>query len=205
MRQATDIPPRGLDRALFGFLAAVALLLFVLAGCSQTRTVTVPAQESSVRVEAPDTTWAQEIPPPPPRGEVTQPETVILYGDTTRPTFEVSLLEVDRTDPEDQAVRLRVEQGSMTVEKQIALPPVGEGLRVQKSDAADTAATNRPRDHPGLEETIFGAPTDQQVEARVGSIERPWYQKVQRQLRLLIAFVGGMAFGYVATKLIPGL
>ena len=187
MTRNPDIPPRGLDRALFGFLAAVALLLFVLAGCSQTRTVTVPAAEPTVTVEVPDTTREAMLPPPEPAGEVTRPQEVVVYEDTATYTADLSLLEVDTRD---ETVTVRTEVDTQTVERTYQLPAYGEGLRL------------RP-DSGGLSGTVFGAPTSREVEAT--AVEVPWYQKVQRHLRLLIAFVGGMAFGYVATKLIPGL
>jgi len=184
-------------RAAWAGLVVLCLALLAM-GCSTTRTVTVPAQETSVQLEAPDTTKAQ-LPPPAPAGEVTKPDEVILYGDTSRPSFDVSLIEVDRTDPDDQEVRIRVQQSSTTVEKRLAMPPPGEGLRVRKAPSGgDSAATNRPRDHP-LEETVFGAPTERQVEAT--AVEVPWWEQAERQFRLIVAFAGGVVFGIFGAKL----
>jgi len=73
-----------------------------------------------------------------------------------------------------------------------------------ESHPSDTASTNRPRDTP-LEETVFGAPIDYETEARARSIEPPWWPRLWAQVRLALAFFGGVVFGYVATKLIPGL
>lgn len=185
-------------RAAWAGLVVLCLALLAL-GCSTTRTVTVPAQETSVQLEAPDTTEQAQLPPPAPAGEVTQADEVILYGDTSRPSFDVSLIEVDRTDPDDQKVRIRVQQGSTTVEKRLAMPPPGEGLRVRAAPSGgDSAATNRPRDHP-LEETVFGAPVERQVEAT--AVEVPWWQKAQQQFRLIVAFAGGIVFGIFGGKL----
>lgn len=186
------------EYAVMTLLSLCVLLGLLLTGCSTTRTVTVPAQETSVQLGAPDTTEAQ-LPPPAPAGEVTKPDEVILYGDTSRPAFDVSLIEVDRTDPDDQEVRIRVQQGSTTVEKRLAMPPPGEGLRVRAAPSGgDSAATNRPRDHP-LSETVFGAPTERQVEAT--TVEVPWYEKFEMQMRLVIAFLGGGVFGVFIGKL----
>ena len=188
------------------WLGVIVLLLALLTlGCSQTRTVTVPAQETSVQAEFPDTIEVQELPPPPPTGHATRPEEVIVYGDTSVPTFDVSLIEVDRTDPDNQEVRIRVQAGSTTVEKQLAMPPVGEGLRVQTSTVADdTATTNRPRDTP-LQETVFGSPIDYEVEADVSKVEPPWWRQAWRQFRLVLAFAGGFVFALFLRPFIPGL
>lgn len=189
------------------WLGVVVLCLALLAlGCSRIRTVTVPAQESSVRQLAPDTIEVQELPPARLKGEITLAEEVIVYDDTSRPTFDVSLIEVDRTDPENQQVRVRVEAGSTTVERRLAMPPIGEGLRVQKSAVADDSmATNRPRDTPSLRQTVFGTPTDYQVEADVSEITLPWWRRALQRIETMVAFGAGLFVGYAIVKLVPGV
>lgn len=186
------------------WLGILILCLVLLGACSQTRTVTVPAQESSVHQVAPDTVEVKELPPLEPHGELTMAEEVIVYDDTSAPTFDVSLIEVDRTDPENQEVRIRVEAGSTTVEKRLAMPPMGEGLRIQAGQPSDTIPTNRPRDTP-LQETVFGAPTEYQIEADVSEVTPPWWRRALRQFQVLVAFGVGAVVGYVVTKVVPGL
>ena len=172
-------------------LLSLCVLLGLLTGCSTTRTVTVPAAESTVRTAPPDSSQETMLPPPEPVGQITHPETVVLYADTPRFTVELSMLEVDRTDPDDQTVTVRARAGDQIVEQTLALPVVGEALRGTV-------------DSTGLQWTVPGAPTSWTVEGYVQDAP-PWYEQVGRWLRLFMAFVGGGAFVYVAVKLIPGL
>jgi len=175
-------------RAAWAGLVVLCLALLAL-GCSTTRTVTVPAQETTINAELPDTSRQAMLPPPEPIGQVTRPENVVVYQDTATYDVDLSFLEVDRSDGE-QTVTVRTQEGGEATEKTYPLPAYGEGLRLQA-------------DSQGLQGTVFGAPTERQVEAT--AVEVPWWRKAQQQFRVFIAFIGGLAFGYVATKLIPGL
>jgi len=165
--------------------AGLALLLLALVGCSQTRTVTVPAQETTINAELPDTSQKAMLPPPEPIGQVTRPENVIVYQDTATYDVDLSFLEVDRSEG-DQTVTVRTQEGGEATEKTYALPVYGEGLRLQA-------------DSQGLQGTVFGAPTERQVEAT--AVEVPWWEKAQQQIRLMVAFAGGVVFGIFGAKL----
>jgi hypothetical protein len=101
------------------------------------------------------------------------------------------MVEVDRTDPDHQTVTVRTQVGEQTTQETLQLPTVGEALRGRA-------------DSSGLQWSVPGGPEEWQVDAYVRG-EPPWWKQAARQLRYIVAFVGGMAFGYVATKLIPGL
>lgn len=176
----------------FGSLVAAWALAAGLAGCSGLSTAVVPAAEPTVQYDAPDTTVVQEVPPVDMGGEVTQPVSVTVYNDTTsRPTGEVESIEVDRTDPDNPTVSVRTRQDSTTVETRLRLQAVGErGVYTFDSTGA-------------LQGTVFGAPVDHEAEVRTSSIERPWHKRLWAQIRLGIAFVGGLVFGYLATKFSP--
>ncbi|WP_263788956.1 hypothetical protein [Salinibacter grassmerensis] len=106
--------------------------------------------------------------------------------------MDLSFLEIDRSDLDDQTVTARVEKDSTTVEKTFRLPAAGEETRLfSRGD--------------GLEGTVFGAPTDRTEKAITSSIERPWYMQLGRQLRLLAAILFGAFLSYVVVKLTPGL
>lgn len=171
-------------RAAWAGLVVLCLALLVL-GCSTTRTVTVPAQQTTINAELPDTSQKAMLPPPEPIGQVTRPENVIVYRDTATYDVDLSFLEVDRSDGE-QTVTVRTQEGGEAMEKTYALPAYGEGLRLQA-------------DSQGLQGTVFGAPTERQVEAT--DVEVPWWEKAQQQIRLMVAFAGGVVFGIFGAKL----
>jgi len=163
-------------------LTCLALLLL---GCRGTRTVTVPAQETTINAEVPDTSQKAMLPPPEPPAPITRPETVIVYDDTATYDVDLSFLEVDRSDGE-QTVTVRTQEGGEATEKTYALPAYGEGLRLQA-------------DSQGLQGTVFGAPTERQLEAT--DVEVPWWEKAKTQVRLAIAFAGGIVFGVFGARL----
>jgi len=169
----------------------LALLLPLLAmGCSQTRTVTVPAAESTITAEVPDTSTATLLPEEPP-APITRPEEVIVYADTPDYTVDLSMVEVDRTDPDNQTVTVRTQVGEQTIQETLQLPTVGEALR-------GTA------DNSGLQWGVPGSPEEWTSDAYVRD-EPPWWTRLWTQVRLALAFLGGVAFGYVVTKLVPGV
>jgi len=176
------------DAALIGAVGVGALmcLIALLAGCSTTRTVTIPASEPTVTVAVPDTARAPMLPPPEPIEDVTRPEEVILYDDTATYDLDLSWLEVDRRG-EGQTVTLRTERDSKTVEREYALPAFGESLRLQA-------------DSQGLTAGVAGQPKDREREAT--AVEVPWYRQLGRQVRLAVAFFGGVVFGVFAGKLL---
>ncbi|WP_251961566.1 hypothetical protein [Salinibacter ruber] len=169
------------------FLAAL------LTGCSSYSTVTVPAGEETVVSAPADTTVLETLPPAEIDGTRTEPVEVTVYEDTSqRETVDLSWLEVDRSDPDRQTITARVERGSSVVEKTFKLPEVGESTRLFSRGS-------------GLEGTVFGAPTDRTEKAITSTIERPWYMRLGRNLRLLAAIVFGAFLSYVVVKLTPGL
>jgi hypothetical protein len=171
-------------RAAWAGLVVLCLALLVL-GCSTTRTVTVPAQETTINAELPDTSQKAMLPPPEPIGQVTRPENVVVYRDTATYDVDLSFLEVDRSEGE-QTVTVRTQEGGEATEKTYPLPAYGEGLRLQA-------------DSQGLQGTVFGVPVERQVEAT--DVEVPWWEKAKTQLRLVIAFAGGIVFGIFGAKL----
>ncbi len=171
-------------RAAWAGLVVLCLALLML-GCSTTRTVTVPAQETTINAEVPDTSREAMLPPPEPIGQVTRPENVVVYKDTATYDVDLSWLEVDRSEGEQTVTVLTLEDGEAT-EKTYALPAYGEGLRLQA-------------DSQGLRGTVFGSPVERQVEAT--AVEVPWWQKAQQQFRLLVAFAGGVVFGIFGARL----
>lgn len=171
-------------RAAWAGLVVLCLALLAL-GCSTTRTVTVPAQETTINAELPDTSREAMLPPSEPIGQVTRPENVIVYQDTATYDVDLSFLEVDRSDGE-QTVTVRTQGGGEATEKTYALPAYGEGLRLQA-------------DSQGLQGTVFGVPAERQVEAT--AVEVPWWEKAKTQVRLAIAFAGGIVFGVFGARL----
>lgn len=196
MRPHVPTPIRAVGRlalrAAWAGVTALCLLLLLL-GCSQTRTVTVPAGETSVHQVAPDTIDMQELPPVEPKGEFTLAEEVIVYEDTADFAVEVSMVEVDRSDPDDQSVTVRTKAGNETIEKTFALPPMGESLRGRADGRED-----------GMDWSVSGAPTDWTVDAYVTSTP-PWWRRALQNVQAIVAFAVGALVGYVATKLLPGL
>ena len=172
--------------------AIAALLVLLLAGCTRLQTVTVPAEESSVRSVVPDTVTLQELPPARLGGTRTEPIAVRIIHDTVAATVDLSWLEIDRSDVDDQTVTVRTQADSTTTEQTYQLPAVGEQLRLRA-------------DSIGLRGTVFGQPAAYEVEADVRSVERPWWRRAWAMVRLVVAFGGGLVFGYITTKLIPGL
>jgi len=171
-------------RAAWAGFVVLCLALLVL-GCSTTRTVTVPAVDPTVMVEVPDTSREAMLPPPEPAAPITRPETVILYDDTATYDVDLSWLEVDRTS-EDQAVTVRTQRDSQTVEQRFQLPAFGEALRLRA-------------DSQGLQGSVQGEPQERQQEAT--AIEVPWWEKAKTQVRLAIAFGGGIVFGIFGARL----
>jgi hypothetical protein len=164
----------------------MVLCLAVLAlGCSTTRTVTVPAQETTINAELPDTSEEAMLPPPEPIGDVTRPKTVILYDDTATYDVDLSWLEVDRTS-EDETVTVRTQRDSQTVERRFELPAFGEALQLRA-------------DSQGLQGSVAGEPQDREREAT--AVEVPWWKQAERQFRLIVAFAGGVVFGIFGAKL----
>lgn len=189
-RGTPHFEPVPADKFIFTVIGFVLLaaLIALLVGCSQTRTVTVPAGQSTVNAVVPDTIEHQELPPPEPPGPLTRPKEVVVYADTPDWTVDLSMIEVDRTDPNHQTVTVRAESGGRTVEQTLALPAVGEALR-------GTA------DSTGLQWSVPGAPTEWDVEGYVSSYEPPWWRRLFQQGRLAVAFAGGLIFGFFAGKL----
>jgi hypothetical protein len=175
----------------FTYIFAVAVLwAFLLTGCTQTRTVTVPAGESTINAEIPDTTEATLLPKEPP-APITRPENVVVFSDTPDYTVDLSLVEVDRTDPNEQTVTVRTQVGDETLQETLPLPVVGETLR-------GTA------DSTGLQWSVPGSPKEWRVKGYVYE-NPPWWERLWTRLRLIIAFIGGLFFGYVVTRLVPGI
>lgn len=178
-------------RKLILLLALTFLLL--LCGCSRFSTVTIPAEEPSLVTEPSDTIRVEEMPLAEVDGTSTEPIEVTVYEDTsTREPVDLSWLEVDRSDPEDQTVTTRVQSGSTTVQQTFRLPRAGESLRL----FADSSA---------LRGTVFGVPMETEREAITTSIERPWYYQVGRWIELLGAMFFGAFVSYVLVKITPGL
>jgi len=165
--------------------AAWAGLALLVLGCSTTRTVTIPEAGGTINAAIPDTSQEAMLPPPEPIGQVTRPENVIVYQDTATYDVDLSFLEVDRSKGE-QTVTVRTQGGGEATEKTYALPAYGEGLRLQA-------------DSQGLQGTVFGAPVERQVEAM--AVEVPWWEKAKTQVRLAIAFGGGIVFGIFGARL----
>lgn len=173
-----------------GIFAVAVLLAALVSGCSQTRTVTVPAGESTINVQVPDTSRATTLPEAPP-APITKPKNVVVFSDTPDFTVDLSLVEVDRTDPDEQHVTVRTQVGDQTIVRRLPLPTVGEALR-------GTA------DSTGLTFRVPGGPQQWIVEGYVQD-KPPWWRRLFRNARLFIAFLGGLFFGYAITKLVPGL
>jgi hypothetical protein len=170
---------------LLAVLAVLVLYGLAVSGCSTTRTVTVPAAEPTVTVEVPDTSREAMLPPPEPIGDVTRPETVILYDDTATYDVDLSWLEVDRTG-EDQTVTVRTQRDSQTVERRFQLPAFGEALQLRA-------------DSQGLQGSVQGEPQERQQEAT--AVEVPWWERAKMHVRFGIAFVGGVVFGVFGARL----
>lgn len=173
-----------------GIFAAAVLWAFLLTGCTQTRTVPVPAGESTINAEIPDTTEATLLPEEPP-APITRPENVVVFSDTPDFTVNLSMVEVDRTDPDEQTVTVRTQVGDETLQETLPLPTVGESLR----GTADSA---------GLEWSVPGSPKEWEVEGYVYE-NPPWWERFLDELRFLFGLVVGLFFGYAITKLVPGL
>jgi len=171
--------------------ALAAVLLVLLAGCSTYSTVTVPAGEPTVVSSPPDTSVLEELPKADIDGTRTEPIKVTVHEDTTtRPTVDLSFLEVDRSDPDNQTITTRVERGSTTVEKTFRLPEVGEQTRLFSRGS-------------GLEGTVFGAPISHEEDAITQSINKPWYLDLFERIRLLFAVIFGGALLYVIVRIVP--
>lgn len=203
-----------------GLLFAVCLLTAL--GCTQTRTVTVPAGEPTINATT-DTVRIGEYPPVELQGTVTVPETRSIIDDTaSNPAISVQRVEVDNR-PDEGEVRFLWEEGSRTIRDAYQLPVYGEML-VWRQEQVDregypirSTPANQPRDTPAdtvrkvdtvrvqPKAEVVGTPTEQKVEADVSSIKPPWYRRLWMQIRLVLAFVGGAFAGYVVTKLVPGL
>jgi len=166
------------------------LLLLLLTGCSTYSTVTVPAGEPTVVSTPVDTSVLEELPPASIEGTRTEPIEVTLYEETTRPTVDLSFLEVDRSDPDNQTVTARVEKDSTVVEKTFKLPRVGESTRLFSRGS-------------GLEGTVFGAPMAREEEAVTKSIDKPWYYDLSRWIRLVGAMFFGAVLSFFVVKLTP--
>jgi hypothetical protein len=174
------------------YLLFAAALTLVLSGCSGLSTAVVPAEEPSVTHTAPDTSHVEELPPVELDGEASMPLDVTVYADTSsRPTADVEAVTVDRSDPGDQTVTVRSRRDSTTTETTFRLPVIGERT-VLYSDSSGA-----------LSGSVFGAPVEHRTTVRTSSIERPWWQDVGRQIRLVIAFAGGLVFGVIVAKLTP--
>jgi hypothetical protein len=171
-------------RAAWAGLVVLCLALLAL-GCSTTRTVTVPAQETTINAEVPDTSREAMLPPPEPIGQVTRPENVVVYRDTATYDVDLSWLEVDRTS-EDETVTVRTQRDSQTVERRFELPAFGEALRLRA-------------DSQGLQGSVQGEPQERQREAT--AVEVPWWERAKQQFRLIVAFAGGVVFGIFGARL----
>jgi len=168
------------------------LVLLLLTGCSTYSTVTVPAGESTVISTPPDTSVLEELPPADIEGTRTEPVEIAVYADTTtRPTVDLSFLEVDRSDPDDETATARVKKDSTTIETTFRLPEEGEELKLFVDSLGD------------LQATIGGAPISHEEKAITSTIDRPWYVDLFGRIRLLLAIVFGAALLYAALKLIP--
>jgi|APHM01.1.fsa_nt_gi hypothetical protein len=166
------------------WLGFVVLCLALLAlGCKGTRTVMLDAEESTINATIPDTSEKGLLPPVPP-APITRPDEVIVYDTTSRHAVNLSFLEVDRTS-QDETVTVRTQRDSQAVERTYDLPSFGEALRL---DA----------DSQGLRGSVAGSPEERQEEAT--AVEVPWWKQTERQIRFLLAFLGGVAFGIFGTK-----
>jgi hypothetical protein len=125
------------------------------------------------------------LPPPEPPAPITRPEAVILYDDTATYDVDLSWLEVDRTN-EDQDVTVRTQRDSQTVERRYQLPSYGEALQLRA-------------DSQGLQGSVVGEPKERQQEAT--AVEMPWWEQAQQQFRLIVAFSGGVVFGIFGARL----
>lgn len=171
-------------RAAWAGLVVLCLALLTL-GCKATRTVTIPAADGTINAAIPDTSQEPMLPPPEPPVPITRPETVILYDDTATYDMDLSWLEVDRMS-EDQVVTVRTQRDSQTVERRFQLPAFGEALRLRA-------------DSQGLQGSVQGEPQPQQQEAT--AVEVPWWEKAKTQVRLGVAFAGGIVFGIFGARL----
>jgi hypothetical protein len=172
-------------------LIVVAVLTLALGGCSQMSTGVVPAGETSVVYEAPDTTTLAELPPVDVDGEGTEPLDVTVYSDTSsRPTVDVEAVTVDRTDPDQQTVTVRTREDSQTVETTFRWPEVGERT-VLYSDSS------------GLYGTVFGAPTSYETDIITSTIDDPWWRDLGRRIQIGVVFLVALALGGLAVNLTP--
>lgn len=202
--------------------ALVAVVVaFAFGGCSTTRTVTVQPEDRTLQTTLPDTTKLDALPlaerERPRGGSVTQPLDVTIYDDTASATLPVSLLDVDRTDPDDQTITFRFESAGETVEKTFRLPRIGERLRAtpdaettaKEATGEANAGEGTPSEEipatPNFRALLYGEPIEYDVEADVSEVPDPWYERFGRWLRLLAAIGFGIFVGYALTKLVPGL
>jgi hypothetical protein len=170
----------------------VAVLTLALSGCSGLSTAVVPAEEPSVRYDAPDTSHVEELPPVELDGEASMPLDVTVYSDTSsRPTTDVEAVTVDRSDPDQQTVTVRSRSGSQTTETTFALPAVGERT-VLYSDSSGA-----------LSGSVFGAPISHETKVITSTIDRPWWQDLGRRIQIAVVFVIALALGGLAVKVTP--
>jgi len=194
------------------FIAVILVLgVLLLTGCSQLRTVTVPAQQSTINAVT-DTMRLAEYPPVDLQGTVTLPETRTEIDDTaSTPALRVQRVEVDRR-PDESQVRFLWERGDDTVRDAYEMPVYGEMLvwRPQKTEREGYPVRSQETAGPDTvywpvpTAELLGGPQDQQVEADVTS-EPPWYSRLWTQVRMLLSFVAGAFASYVVVKLVPGL
>jgi hypothetical protein len=161
-------------------LLLLVVLTLALSGCSALSTGVVPAGESSVVYEAPDTTRVQELPPADVGGEATQPAEITVYADTsTQPTTDVEAVIVDRSNVDTQTVTVRTRSGS-TIERVFHLPQVGETLTLFG-------------DSVGLSGNVAGAPTSYKTSVITHTIDDPWWQDLRDRIQLAILLLLALA------------
>jgi hypothetical protein len=108
-----------------------------------------------------------------------------VYRDTATYDVDLSWLEVDRTS-EDQTVTVRTQRDSQSVERRFELPAFGEALQLRA-------------DSQGLRGSVAGEPQEREREAT--AVEVPWWEKAKMQVRLSVAFIGGVVFGIFGARL----
>lgn len=173
---------------LSAVIGAVALLVaLALGGCgASTKTVRVPAPESTVNLDDTDEITLETLPPVPPRGSKTLPTTRRTYMDTLgRSELDVQRVTIDRRDAGEEKIILQYESDSTTIEEEIPLPAPGEATDVQPGP--DT--TGGPAGSTDVQ--VRGAPESREREAYV--TEDPgWFEQMWDSTLGLLAVVGAI-------------
>jgi hypothetical protein len=179
----------GVSIAVTALLILAACLCF---GCSHGRLVEAerPAQPSTVTAVS-DTVELKQLPPVPPPGTPTRPTTVRIYEDTLpTPTLEVQRVSVNRNaDPEHVEVQYTV--GDSTKVEQAQLPAYGEIWDWMPE--SDSTSRQQVREEP----------TSETVEVLRPDKSESWWERVRRSIGLVLAFAGGVVFGFFGGRILP--